>query len=112
MFGFFEKNRHSSLESTSTLDGADTSSSMESHYRDYSNDDESSLGSCSKVDAEVEEDVIQAIETALSKADDAEYGRESQQIPLKDLHRLVGIASAEERVVEEHKPDLPSYKIR
>jgi hypothetical protein len=128
MFSFFGNKKHSLLEFTSiinnqTLEGANTGSSMDSYYRDYRHDDESSLGSYSEVDAvvvEVEEAHDEpGVETSLSEnyepdeKENEQLNRNLEQLPLKDLHRLVGIASEEEeRFDVQSKPDLPPYKIR
>jgi hypothetical protein len=119
MFSFFGNKRPSLFEFTSinnnqtldtqTLDPADTASSLDSRHRHY--DEESSLGSYSDVDAAVynvvcEEVQVQEKETEIVEND----GDRLQQMPLQDLHRLVGITSAEERY--ESKPDMPPYKIR
>ena len=87
---------------------------MDSYSREYHKDDESSLGSYD-VDAEIDvAEELQAIETSLSNyepsVEDVEEERESHQMPLKDLHRLVGIVSEEE--VDASMPDMPAYKIR
>jgi hypothetical protein len=116
LFEFASINNNQTLD-TQTLDPADTGSSLDSRYRHY--DDESSLGSYSDVDAAVynvvcEEVQVQEketeIETSLSTVEVENDGDRLQQMPLQDLHRLVGITSAEERY--ESKPDMPPYKIR
>ncbi|KAL3774288.1 hypothetical protein ACHAWO_011236 [Cyclotella atomus] len=90
---------------------------MDSHYRDSRQDDESSLGShCSEVDAVVLVEEAQdelGVETSLSEEKQNEQlNRKLQQLPLEDLHKLVGIASEDERFDAQSKPDLPPYKIR
>lgn len=123
MFSFFGNKKHSLLEFTSrinnnpTLDQTETSSSMDSHYRDSGQDDESSLGShYSEVDAVVLVEEAQdelGVETSLSEEKQNEQlNRKLQQLPLEDLHKLVGIASEDERFDAQSKPDLPPYKIR
>lgn len=127
MFSFFGNEKDSllwdfdSIDNNQTADDyTDTGSSLDSYSRYSRDDDESTLGSHrrAEVDAEINfetQDSAPVVETSLSNSEVAgdEDNSESNSIDLsmKNLRRLVGITSEEERC-ELIKSEMPSYMIR